>query len=165
MEWWTGGEFCACVVLNRFSHVWLFSTPWTVALQAPLPMGSSRQEYWSVLSFSPPGHLPHPGIEPRSLMSPALAGKFFTTSTIWKAPGSPGGPQRCICQSQWRKAGELVARWGHTKEGAAETDTTPPSYNTETSHTPLKLSFPGKKSLDAWNLSLDEQNILISNHD
>ena len=48
--------------------------------QAPLSMRFSRQEYWSGLPCSPPGDLPHPGIEPRSLMSPALASKFFTTS-------------------------------------------------------------------------------------
>ena len=40
--------------------------PWTVALQAPLSMGFSRQEYWSGLPCSPPGDLPNPGIEPRS---------------------------------------------------------------------------------------------------
>ena len=49
-----------------------------VALQAPLSMGFSRQEYWSGLPFSPPEDLPHPGIEP---MSPALAGGFFTTES------------------------------------------------------------------------------------
>ena len=41
-------------------------TPWTVGRQAPLSIGSPRQEYWSGLSFSPPGDLPDPGIEPRS---------------------------------------------------------------------------------------------------
>ena len=48
-------------------------------------MGFSRQEYWSRLPFSPPGDLPDPGIEPESLMSPTLVGRFFTTSTIWEA--------------------------------------------------------------------------------
>ena len=51
------------------SHVWLFATPWTVANQAPLSMGFSRQEYWSGLPFPSPGDLPDPGIKPRS---PAL---------------------------------------------------------------------------------------------
>ena len=60
-------------------------TPWTVAFQAPVSMGFSRQEYWSVWPCPPPGTLPHPGIEPASFMSPALAGKFFSTSTIWEA--------------------------------------------------------------------------------
>ena len=52
-------------------------TPWTVALQAPLSMGFSRQDYWSGLSFPPPRELPNPGIEPAS---PALAGRFSTLS-------------------------------------------------------------------------------------
>ena len=50
-----------------------------VAFQAPLPMGFSKQEYWSGLSFPSSGHLPDPGIEPTFLISPALAGGFFTT--------------------------------------------------------------------------------------
>ena len=52
-----------------FSRVQLFVTPWTVALQDPLSMGFSRQEYWSGLPCPPPGDLPDPGIEPESLMS------------------------------------------------------------------------------------------------
>ena len=55
-------------------------TPWTVALQVLLPMKFSRQEYWSVLPFLPPGNLPDRGIKPKSLVSPALAGGFFTTA-------------------------------------------------------------------------------------
>ena len=51
----------------------------TVALQAPLSMGFSSQEHWSGLLCPPPGDLPDPGLEPRSLASPALAGGFFTT--------------------------------------------------------------------------------------
>ena len=46
------------------SPVRLFVTPWTVAYQGPPSMGFSRQEYWNGLSFSSPGHLPDPGIEP-----------------------------------------------------------------------------------------------------
>ena len=53
------------------------ATLWIVACQAPLSMGFFRQEYWSGLPCSPPGDLPYPGIEPVSLMSPALAGRFF----------------------------------------------------------------------------------------
>ena len=67
------------------SHVQLFETPWTVAHQAPLSMGFSRQEYWNRLSFSPLGYLLNPGIKPASLASPALLGGFFTTSTTWKS--------------------------------------------------------------------------------
>ena len=47
-------------------------------------MEFSRQEYWSELLFSPPGDLPDPGIEPKSLTTPALAGELFTTNTIWE---------------------------------------------------------------------------------
>ena len=47
-------------------------------------MGFSRQEYWNGLPFPTPGDLPDPGIEPATLVSPALAGKFFTTSTTWE---------------------------------------------------------------------------------
>ena len=50
-----------------------------VALQAPLSMGFSRQEYWSGLSCPPPGELLNTGVEPASLTFPALAGGFLTT--------------------------------------------------------------------------------------
>ena len=70
-----------------FSHVQLCATPWTVALQAPLPMGLSRQEYWSGLSCPPLGDLPDLGIKLTSFASPALAGGFFffflTTCATW----------------------------------------------------------------------------------
>ena len=52
----------------------------TTLQQAPLSIGFPRQEYWSVLTFPSPGDLPNPGIELGSLISPALAGRFFTTS-------------------------------------------------------------------------------------
>ena len=60
-------------------------TPWTIALQAPVPVGSSRQEYYSALPFPSPGGLPNPEIKPMFLVSPALAGVFFT-------PEPPGNP-------------------------------------------------------------------------
>ena len=66
-------------MLSRFSCVQLFATLWTVACQAPLPMGFSRQDYWSALPCPPPGQLPNPGIEPTSLRSPALVTGFFIT--------------------------------------------------------------------------------------
>ena len=72
-------------MLSPFSRVQLFATPWTVARQAPLSIGFSRQEYWSGLPCPPPGDLPNPGIEPKSLMSPAFTGRFFTPSAIWEA--------------------------------------------------------------------------------
>ena len=74
-----------CSVFSHFSCVRLFVTPWTVAHQAPLSMGFSRQEDWSGLAFPPPGDLPDPATEPTSPMSPALTGRFFTT----EPPGKP----------------------------------------------------------------------------
>ena len=64
-----------CVFKSQVSP---FATPWTVACQAPLSMGFSRQEYWSGLPYPPPGDLPNPRIEPRSPASPAdsLPGKL-----------------------------------------------------------------------------------------
>ena len=69
-------------MLSCFNHV---LTLRTVPLQAPLSMGFSRQEYWSGLPCLPPGDLPDPRLEPEFLMSPSLAGGFFTTSTTWEA--------------------------------------------------------------------------------
>ena len=77
---------CVCVL----SHIWLSVTPWTVAHQAPLSMVLFRQEYWSVLPFSPPEDLPNP--------SPALAEGFFTS----EPPGKPrnqtyyNGNEECL---------------------------------------------------------------------
>ena len=67
------------------SCVRLLATPWTIARQAPLSMGFSRQEYWSGLPFPPQGNLPYPGMEPMSLASLALAHGFFTTGKTWEA--------------------------------------------------------------------------------
>ena len=72
-------------MLSRLSQVQLFATLWTIACQAPLSKRFSRQEYWYGLQSPPPGDLPDQGIEPTSLMSPALAGSFFTTSATWEA--------------------------------------------------------------------------------
>ena len=103
-------------MLSRCSHVWLFVTPWTVAHQAPLSMGFSRQEYWSGLPCPPAGDLPDSGIEPATLKSPTLAGGFFTTSTIWEAcegkkQESRWGPKsyRCRCskRDRWEKDGVI----------------------------------------------------------
>ena len=69
-------------VLSRFSHVRLFATPWTVAHKVPLPMGFSRQEYWSGLPCLPPRDLPNPGIKPRS---PSLQADSLQT----EPPGKP----------------------------------------------------------------------------
>ena len=70
------------VKVKSLSHVRLFVTPWTVAYQAPLSMGFSRQKYWSVLPFPSPGDLPDPGIKPRF---PALEADALTS----EPPGKP----------------------------------------------------------------------------
>ena len=74
-----------CVCLVTKPCLTLCDPPWTVALQAPLSMGFSRQEYCSGLPFPTPGDLPHPGIKPASPASLALVGRFFTT----ELPGKP----------------------------------------------------------------------------
>ena len=72
-------------MLSHFSCVQIFATLWTVAHQAPLSIEFSQQEYWIGLRCLPLGDLPDPRIEPESLVSPALAVGFFTTSTTWEA--------------------------------------------------------------------------------
>ena len=69
-------------MLSHFSHVRLFATLWTVARQAPLTMGFSRQEYWSGLPFPSPEDLLDPGIEPGS---PTLQADTLTS----EPPGKP----------------------------------------------------------------------------
>ena len=70
------------MVVQSLSSFQLFAAPQTIARQAPLSLGFPRQEYWRGLPFASPVDLPDPGIEP---MSPALAGRFFTT----EPPGKP----------------------------------------------------------------------------
>ena len=75
------------------SHVQLFMTPGTIACQAFLSMGFSRQEYWSGLPFPTPGDLPNPEIKPTSPVSLALAGRFFTTVSPLDCQGSTPSPK------------------------------------------------------------------------
>ena len=75
---------CVCMCVSCLSSVRLFVTVWTVAHQAPLSMRFPRQESWSGLPCPSPGDLPDQGLEPTSLMSPALAGRYFTTSGPWE---------------------------------------------------------------------------------
>ena len=72
---------CAGAHTHRHSQIQFFATPWTVAHQASLSIGFSRQEYWGGLPFPTPRDLSHPGIEPKSFTSHALANWFLTTST------------------------------------------------------------------------------------
>ena len=95
---------------QSLSRVRLFVTPWTVACQAPLSMGLSKQEYWSGLPFPPPGNLPHPGIKPRS---PALQ----ADSLLSEPPGKPQkeyGIRRMVgsLQSIWSWDYVCGQKWG-----------------------------------------------------
>ena len=92
-KWTLCAKMHACIP-SCFTHVVLFMTP--RAHQAPLFMGFSRQEYWSRLPCLPPGDLPDSRIELASLMSSALAGVFFTTTTIWETHF-----QRCLMSNCW----------------------------------------------------------------
>ena len=88
-----GNDCHLACMLSRFSRVQLFVTPWTVAHEAPLPMGFSRQEYWgSGLHVLLQGIFLTQGSNPRllSLASPALASGFGTTSTTWEAIKASG---------------------------------------------------------------------------
>ena len=80
-------------VLSLFSRVRLSAHPWAVACQAPLSLEFYSQRHWSGLPFTSPGDLPNPGIEPASLVSPALAGGFFTS---WAAL-----PYKIVVETKW----------------------------------------------------------------
>ena len=75
-------QVLVALVFGLIQH---FETPWTAARQDPLSTGFFRQEYWSGLPFYPPGDLSHPGIETMSLVSSALAGRFFYHRATWEA--------------------------------------------------------------------------------
>ena len=89
------GKVCVCVCVCVHVHVHVISVAQCCptlqphggcrGFQVTLSMGFSRQEYWSKLPFLIPGDLPNPGIEPASLESPALVGRFLTTVP----PGKP----------------------------------------------------------------------------
>ena len=80
-------------------------TPWTVAHQAPLSIGFSRQEYWSRLPCPPPGHLPDPGIEPRSPVSPAMQ--------VDSSPAEPARKPEHVTTSWVHEL--LKSRWAVTR--------------------------------------------------
>ena len=96
---------------ESLSRVRLSATPWTVALQSPLSMGFSRQEYWSGFPCPPSGDLPAPGIELACLESPELAGGFFTTELgsipgLGRSPGEGNGnPLQYSCLENPRVEG------------------------------------------------------------
>ena len=98
-------------MLSRFCRVQLCVTPWTVAHQAPLSVGFSKQEYWSGLPCPPPGDLPNPGIEPATL-----------TSLHWQAGSLPLAPpgKKCLLSAlggTQSKSGKLVSGSSSSKQG------------------------------------------------
>ena len=87
-------------MLRHFTCVWFSVTLWTIVHQAPLSMGFTRQEYWSGLPCPPPKNVPDPGVEPTSLMSPALQVGFlplapstYEKNTICHFPDSRQGEE------------------------------------------------------------------------
>ena len=97
----TNGIFITWCNYLVLSHAQPFVTPRTVAHQAPLSMEFSRQEYWSGLPFPPPGALSNPGIEPVSLVSPALVSGFFTTAPL-------GSPRKVLEIIKWQICSEYT---------------------------------------------------------
>ena len=86
---WTGEIlfhlYYACM-LCYVSRVQFCVSIWTIACQAPLPMGLFQQERWSGLPCPPAGDLRYPRMEHASLTCPVLAGGFITTSATWEFP-------------------------------------------------------------------------------
>ena len=120
-------------MLSHFTCVQLCETLWTVAHQAPLFTGFSRQEYRNGLSCPPPGNLPHPGIEPACLQSSALAGGFFTTSA------TRGSPYFTI--NSTRRLGRLVAL-----SGSGACDLNPGAHSSSRWACPLLAHSPASGS-------------------
>ena len=132
-------------MLSCFIRVRLFVTPWTVANQAPLSMGFSRQEYWSGLPFPSPGNLSDSGIEPASPEAPSLR---EINNLIWGFSGGTSGKEPA-CQSRrherhgfdhwvgkipWRRAWQstpvFLAGYSPSLQGHKESDTTEAIYHT-----------------------------------
>ena len=96
-------------MLSCFCCVWFFATLWTVTCQAPLSMGFSRQEYWRGLPFLPPGDFANLGIKPESLLSPALAGRFFTPGATF--PGNLWHSWHSLACSSITPTSAFVVTW------------------------------------------------------
>ena len=88
------GRMC---VFQLLSHVQLLGTPWTVAHQAPPSMRFSRHESWTGLPFPPLGHLPDPGIKPKSPASPVLQADSLPAEPPGNPPCSLCVVPKCFC--------------------------------------------------------------------
>ena len=130
-------------------------------------MAFSRQGYWSGLPCPPLGDLPDPGIEPVSLMSPALAGEFFTTSATWEVPAARSKSPKTCCRTCLAKASlpwmlDTVTGAKSTQHliqdsASSPTDTTAPGTQTtsrESSPSPLlhvTSSYPESRGRYVWS--------------
>ena len=148
---------CAHAVLSHFSRIQLFVTPWTVAHQVFMPMGFSRQEHWSGLPCPSRGDLPDPGIELMYRTSPALAGRFFTTTAMWEALGSKCLADLKYCLSDWN-----IHSVGTQHTLASPSFTFPQNFQKASSDvlvslvTPLVLSFPIRRQIfSCWATTSD----------
>ena len=132
---------CPCMI-SRFICVPLFVIPWIVAHQVPLSKGFSRQEYWSGLPFPSSGDLPDARIEPMSLASPALAGRFFTTSATcgWSLfPGHPAPTfERKDCLDREKRVQQGHQRLYIPRESLGQKDQTSQSQRKSTLNIYLK---------------------------
>ena len=110
--------FCdpECVCAKSLQSCPTLCDLWTIARQAPLSMGFSRQEYWGGLPCPSPGNLPNPGIKAVSLTSPVLEGRFFTTGLRkWALPRKPM-IQDAHLQKRWRIKHKHIHVHSHTTE-------------------------------------------------
>ena len=101
---------CACL-LSRFSRVRLVVTLWTVAHQAPLSMGFSRQEYWSGLPYPPSRGSFQPRNQTHASCISCIAGKFFTAEPLGKAQLAPPVVAKC-----WAPGFQEAKRRGDSRQ-------------------------------------------------
>ena len=126
-----------CVCAKSLQSCSTLCDPLDCTLQAPLSMRFSRQKYWSGVPCSPPGDLFDPGTKPPSLLSPAMEGRFFTTSTTWEALQN----HRAVYKSRLLFRTLL----------AAEVDTNP---DTPALHTAPRPHVCGRSNPALWGTSL-----------
>ena len=103
--------------VHRVSHVQLCETLRTVALQATVSRGFSRQEYLSGLPYPLPEDLLNPGIKPVSVMSPALAVRFFTTRATWEGAGCDFHLQGIFLTQGMNDISCIAGRFFHSHSG------------------------------------------------
>ena len=129
-----GAKLISACVLSLISCGWLFATPWTVARQAPLSMGFSRQEYWSELLCPPPGDLLEPGIWP---VPPALQADSLPT----EPPGKPS----------WSIVNWKLSHKGFAAAAAAKSLQSCPTLCDPIDGSPPGSSVPGILQARSWN--------------